>query len=107
MSDEIDLDLLVERGHLSLDRIFADSKWIEISTIATYTLCVYGRDGCQAGELEVALASATEFGITAYRWIASDPCNEAARGPITLSEQDATEDGENFASSEDQPQDEE
>lgn len=94
---QLDVDGLVGAGYLNLDDVFYSAKWSVEDDIASYTACVYGRDGDSPGEVEIVLESATEYGITAYRWAERDGGGTHGHGPITLDRDEAVGDGEEYA----------
>jgi len=103
--DTIDLAGLVEAALLDLDAVFAGSDWQEIEEIATYTACVYGAEGDAPGEVRIALESAEEYGIVAYRWALKDDGGTHERGPITLDRSEAIAAGEECAAENDETPD--
>jgi len=105
-NNDVDVAGLVEAGLLDLDTVFANGDWeADSDIIATYTACVYGRDGDEPGEVEVVLESATAYGITAYRWAERDDSGTHERGPITLDRDEAVAAGEEYAEDHDEEPD--
>ena len=101
----IDLEGLVEDGYLDLQEIFDQADWYREEHLADYTLCVYGRDGTDPGLIEVWLERAEIYGIEVYRWRAGDDEQEADCGYPTLSQDEATEDGLQYAEDNDEEPD--
>lgn len=99
----IDIYQLVEDGYLDLQAIFdKESLWTRHQHIADYTLCCYGRNGDEPGQQEVWLQRAEAYGIVAYRWRADDGEQETDRGYPTLDEDQAIEDGREYAEANDE-----
>jgi hypothetical protein len=101
----VDVAGLVEAGYLDLDAVFDEADWWVQDVIAIYTARVYGRDGDELGEVEIVLESATEYGITAYRWAERDSGGTHERGPITLDRDEAVEAGKEYAGENDEEPD--
>lgn len=64
----IDIQGLIDAGHLDLDDVFSTADWIREDVIASPTVCCYGPDGDSSGKVDIWLERAEEFGITAWRW---------------------------------------
>lgn len=104
-TEAVDVAGLVEAGHLDLDAVFGRADWRVQDGITAYTACVYGPAGDEPGRVEVVLESATEYGITAYRWAERDDAGTHQRGPITLDRDEAVEAGEEYAALNDEEPD--
>jgi hypothetical protein len=98
----IQIQALVDDGLLDLGKIFSSAKWDTQEIVATYIVCCFGNDGCQPGEQEVRIESATEYGIVAYRWYESE---SGDHGAILLDRDDAIAAGEEHASDSDETPD--
>lgn len=92
----VDVAGLAEAGLLDLDAVFSRADWRQVFSLAAYTACVYG-NGDEPGEVRVVLYSATEYGITAYRWVEEDDGGTHEQGPVTLDRDEAIELGEEYA----------
>ena len=101
----IDIEGLVAAELLDLDAVFARARWQVVDRITTYTACVYGSQGDEPGEIQMSLESATEYGIVAYRWAASDDGGVCECGPIVLDEDEARDAGEEYATQENEEPD--
>lgn len=100
---DIDIYQLVDDGYLDLQAIFhKESMWTRYQHIADYTLCCYGPNGDEPGLQEVWLQRAEAYGIVAYRWRVDDGEQETDRGYPTLDEDQAIEDGREYAESSDE-----
>ena len=98
----VDVGGLVEEGLLDLDAVFVQADWRTDDDITTYTACVYGPEGDRPGEVQVILQSATEYGITAFRWAEQ---GGGEKGPITLDRDEAVAGGEEYAEENDEEPD--
>lgn len=105
VTETVDVAGLVEAGLLNLDAVFERADWRQVDGITAYTACVYGKDGDEPGEVRVVLESATEYGVTAYRWAEKDDGGTHERGPITLDRDEAVKAGEEYASENDEEPD--
>jgi hypothetical protein len=103
--NEIDVCGLVEDGFLDLNSVFSRSDWERVEGIATYTSCVFGANGDEPGDVEISLESATEYGITAYRWAEHDDGGTHNTGTITLDRDEAVTGGEEYAEENDETPD--
>jgi hypothetical protein len=99
---EIDIIGLVNDGHLNLDHVFRHADWTTVDDLASYTSCVYGADGCSPGKVEVVLQRAEMYGVEVYRWKAEDDSAEVDSGGVTLSRDEAIEEGEAYAEDSDE-----
>src|SRR5690606_18593181 len=79
--------------------------WRVVEGISAYTACVYGTNGDEPGEVRVVLESATEYGITAYRWVERADGGTHERGPITLDREEAVTAGKEYAEENDEEPD--
>lgn len=93
----VDVKGLVDAGLLDLDNVFRTADWRVVDSITTFTACVYGPEGDSPGEVRVALQSATEYGITAYRWAEQDDSGTHETGPVTLDREEAEREGQEYA----------
>lgn len=101
----MDVEGLVEAGLLDLDAVFERADWRVQDGITAYTACVYGSRGDEPGEVLVVLQSATEYGITAYRWAEKDDSGTYETGPVTLDRDEAVSGGEDYAEENDEEPD--
>lgn len=64
--------------------------WRVEDEITSSTECVYGVRRDEPGMVEIVLESATQYGITAYRWMSRDDSSwRGEGGPVTLSKDEA------------------
>lgn len=97
MTEIIDINGLIEDGHIDLDEVFEGAAWTKDSEIATYTACVYGPEGDLPGEVRVILQVSELYGITAWRWRDDDGSYGGDTGDITLDRLVAIQAGEEHA----------
>jgi len=65
----VDTKGLVEAGYLDLDAVFDYADWQTLEEITAFTYRCFGDNDDEPGLIKIVMQQASEFGITAYRWI--------------------------------------
>jgi len=109
MGTDIDIAGLVRDGILDLAEVFCPDDWgRDADAIASYADRCGGPDGISPVQVKVFLEVATAYGITAYRYCATDDDWAASWcGPAMLDSGAAIAAGEEYASEHDDPETEE